>query len=185
MSHSPSNPPSPLLRRYARLVGDAARAHDVEPALAWGVLWRESAGEVWAYRYEPGWRWFTDHLGRPLGQGRQHAAQHLSPTEFNAQSASWGLMQVMGSVARELGHRGPISTLLVHPSEAVWLGCKKLGQLTYRFRGSIEDAVSAYNDGDGYADRDNESYVEAVGLFRAQTLTNTELMEALNPPSPS
>jgi soluble lytic murein transglycosylase-like protein len=66
-------------------------------------------------------------------------------TEAMLQGTSWGLMQVMGTVARELGHSAML-TQLADPEIGVNLGTLKLRRLL-DYYGLREDAISAYNQG--------------------------------------
>ena len=64
-----------------------------------------------AIRYEPGFR-----------------ARYVTPLEFNpteeiARSISWGLMQVMGQVAREHEFQRPFLSALCDPSAGLTFGC--------------------------------------------------------------
>jgi len=159
---------------------EMALSTELDPVLVWAIVMQESAGQPWAYRYEPHWRWFTDVEGNALHVSRGEARALLTPTEFHAQSASWGLMQVMGSVAREIGyHDQPLSKLLFQPNTAMYLGCKKLSSLWKKFAGSEDDAISAYNDGDGFMDRDNYEYVDGVRAHRAAIMRDRELLGVL------
>lgn len=159
---------------------EIARSTELDPVLVWSVVMQESSGHPWAYRYEPRWRWFTDIDGKALHVTRGEAKAILSPTEFHAQSASWGPMQVMGSVAREIGyHDQPLSKLIFQPNTALYLGCKKLSSLWKKFAGSEDDAISAYNDGDDYTGHDNYEYVDGVKSHRAAILRDRELLHVL------
>src|ERR1700735_1296507 len=73
------------------LARTAAAQHSLDPALVCAIVEQESAWDPHAIRYEPAFR--TRYVA-PLG---------LAPTEEVARSMSWGLMQVMGQVAREHG----------------------------------------------------------------------------------
>jgi soluble lytic murein transglycosylase-like protein len=72
-------------------------------------------------------------------------------------------MQIMGCVARELGFTG-ILTELVDVQKNVFLGCKKLSQLSKKFT-EIDDIISSYNAGAplrrGYV-YINQKYVDKV-----------------------
>jgi hypothetical protein len=65
-----------------------ASAHGLDPALVCAVVEQESAWDADAIRYEPAFR------------ARYVPPLELPPTEEIARSISWGLMQVMGQVAR-------------------------------------------------------------------------------------
>ena len=92
----------------------AAAWHELDPALVCAVVEQESAWDTHAIRYEPGFR--TRYVA-PLG---------LPPTEEVARSISWGLMQVMGQVAREHGFTGNSLSALCDPAAGLDIGCAVL-----------------------------------------------------------
>ena len=83
-------------------------------ALVCAVVEQESAWDAHAIRYEPAFR--TRYVA-PLG---------LPPTEEVARSISWGLMQVMGQVAREHGFSGKFLSALCEPAAGLDIGCAVL-----------------------------------------------------------
>ena len=103
---------------------------DVESAYTWNP---------WIVKDEPGWTRFLDI------QSYARAIHITIATEAALQRMSWGLMQVMGTVARELGH-STMLTELCKPEVVVDLGCKKMRKLL-DYYGNREDAISAYNQG--------------------------------------
>jgi transglycosylase-like protein with SLT domain len=104
-------PPSDDLLALAR---SAASKHALDPALVCAVVEQESAWDSHAIRYEPSFR--TRYVA-PLG---------LPPTEEIARSISWGLMQVMGQVAREHGFQGKFLSALCEPAAGLDIGCAVL-----------------------------------------------------------
>ena len=136
----------------------AAGSHRLDPALVGAVVVTESAGEPCAIRYERGYRYlFQPARVKPKGCS--------TTTEINAQQCSWGLMQIMGATARELGFRGWLSELC-RPEVGLEYGCKYLARQVKRF-GSVEAGVAAYNMGSPRKGEDGkylnqESYVEPV-----------------------
>jgi len=100
-------PPSEELLALARA---AAEKHALDPALVCAVVEQESAWDAHAIRYEPAFR--TRYVA-PLG---------LPPTEEVARSISWGLMQVMGQVAREHGFQGKFLSALCEPAAGLDIG---------------------------------------------------------------
>ncbi len=92
-------------------------------------------------------------------------------TECMGQMTSWGLMQVMGFVARELGFKGLLPELC-QPELGITYGVMKLKQLEQRFgkpsvvQGWDEAVVAAYNFGHPQKDADgvwtNDRYVRSV-----------------------
>jgi len=103
-------PPHELLS----LARDAATKHSLDPALVCAVVEQESAWDAHAIRYEPAFR--TRYV-TPLG---------LPPTEEIARSISWGLMQVMGQVAREHGFAAKFLSALCDPVAGLDAGCDVL-----------------------------------------------------------
>jgi hypothetical protein len=103
--------PPPDLIALARA---AAAYHELDPALVCAIIEQESAWNTYAIRYEPGFR------------TRYVAPLHLPSTEEIARSISWGLMQVMGQVAREHGFDGKFLSSLCDPALGLDLGCAVL-----------------------------------------------------------
>jgi hypothetical protein len=104
-------PPPPELISLARTI---AVQHSLDPALVCAVVEQESAWDAHAIRYEPAFR--TRYVA-PLG---------LPPTEEVARSISWGLMQVMGQVAREHAFTGKFLSALCDPAAGLDVGCSVL-----------------------------------------------------------
>lgn len=101
------SPPNELVA-LARTI---AAQHSLDPALVCAVVEQESDWDAHSIRYEPAFR--TRYVA-PLG---------LSPTEEIARSISWGLMQVMGQVAREHGFTGKFLSALGDPAAGLDIGC--------------------------------------------------------------
>jgi Transglycosylase SLT domain len=94
--------------------GEPGRIVCTGTALVCAIIEQESAWNPHAIRYEPGFR--TRYVA-PLG---------LPPTEEIARSISWGLMQVMGQVAREHGFTGKFLSALCDPVVGLDIGCAAL-----------------------------------------------------------
>lgn len=116
-----------------------AVAHDLEPALVCAVIEQESGWNPWAVRYEPA---FLSRYVAPL-----YTAGKLSATEAYTRAMSWGLMQVMGQVAREFGFAADSLPELCDPATAVELGCRILAKRMARTRGDLPAALLAWNGG--------------------------------------
>jgi len=142
-------PPPDLLA----LVQDAARAHDLWPELVCAVIEQESAWNRWAVRYEPGFykRYIEPQLARPGGDDAiRHARAHrapLSETEARARAFSWGLMQVMGQVAREHGFSGNSLAELCDPATGLDVGCRVLAAKLAAAEGNVVRALLLWNGG--------------------------------------
>jgi hypothetical protein len=106
----PPLPPAELVA-LARTI---AQNHALDPALVCAVVEQESSWDAHAIRYEPAFR--TRYVA-PLG---------LPPTEEVARSMSWGLMQVMGQVAREHSFSEKFLSALCDPATGLDVGCTVL-----------------------------------------------------------
>jgi len=93
------------------LARSIAAKHALDGALVCAIAEQESAWDTHAIRYEPAFR--TRYVA-PLG---------LPPTEEIARSISWGLMQVMGQVAREHGFDRKFLSALCEPELGLGAGC--------------------------------------------------------------
>ena len=121
------------------LIREHAEAEKIDPYLVAAIVQTESGGNPWTVRFEPKWRYFL-HV-------REYADSNLITvkTEEIMQATSWGLMQVMGTVARELGLKD-IITRLTDPDVNLSYGCKKLRMLSWNAE-TESDVIAAYNAG--------------------------------------
>jgi soluble lytic murein transglycosylase-like protein len=125
-------PPSPDLLALARAT---ASNHALDPALVCAVVEQESAWDTHAIRYEPAFR------------TRYVAPLKLPPTEEIARSVSWGLMQVMGQVAREHGFSGKFLSALCEPGAGLDIGCTVLAAKISSAGGEVPHALLLWNGG--------------------------------------
>lgn len=72
-----------------------------------------------------------------------------SDQEWWAQRASFGLMQIMGAVAREGGFMGPFLLELCDPAINLEIGCAHLASLLTWSALNVPQALGAYNAGRG------------------------------------
>jgi len=143
----------------ASLIARAARQHGLPIPLVTAIVQVESGGDPWAARYEPAF--FTRYVEKI----RVRAFGGCSAdTERSLRATSFGLMQIMGQVARERGFEGPYLTELCDPEVGLEYGCRHLAWLRGRYFATDgwPGVIAAYNagaprrDGDRYA---NQSYV--------------------------
>jgi len=99
----------------------------------------ESAGNAWAFRYEPTFKYTT----RVYTMAAELKWSYIS--EETLQKSSFGLMQIMGAVARELGFIAELSQLF-DPNTNLSFGCRYLKMKMDKY-GNDKDAVAAYNAG--------------------------------------
>lgn len=139
----------------------------------------ESSGNPWAWKPEPPYRYLWDVAkGRPFrALTHDERMSEVAPKDFPVpagadreaewwgQQISWGLMQVMGGVARERGFSGVFLTQLCDPAEGVWVGCRHLAALLRRYR-HLPDTIAAYNAGSprklATGVYENQQYVDKV-----------------------
>jgi soluble lytic murein transglycosylase-like protein len=142
-----------LLSKEARRVRKLRNAityyshfHKIDPDLIASIIYCESRGEPRAYRFEPGF--FERYIqGKPVGDIPGYwPPQNLvsRETEAMARSTSWGVMQVMGQVAREHGYRGDYLHELTDIRESIKYGTEKLGKCLKR-SGNLREAIARYN----------------------------------------
>lgn len=147
---------------FDSLIADAARRHGVPGDLVHAIVQVESSGNTFAYNPEPHYRYFWDvRLQRPFRvvMPAEIAAKY-PPRDFPCyagdpdqewwgQQASWGLMQLMGAVARERGFKGPYLPELTVAEVNLEFGCAHLAHLARRFLASygMSGVIAAYNTG--------------------------------------
>lgn len=141
-----------------KLIELKAAAYGIDPDLVEAHVMTESSGNPQAVRFEPQ---FYDRYIRPLGLKDQKEAQ--------GRATSFGLLQIMGQVARELGYQGAFSGLM-DPSVGIEWGCKKLSKCYAKFANQgIDAGIAAYNSGTPRRNKDgsfvNQVYVDRVSGF--------------------
>ena len=107
-SSSSSLTPAPELIALAKKTASDLNLNGV---LVCAIVEQESEWDRWSMRYEPAFR------------ARYVAPMNLPPTAEVARSISWGLMQLMGETARELGYTGQLAQLCDPPTGLYW-GCR-------------------------------------------------------------
>lgn len=141
------------------LIVSTARGAQVPPELALGIIEIESGGDRYAAKINPTYPYTMMQAKRPAGCSVD--------VERLFQKTAWGLMQVMGATARELGFDGWLSELVV-PETNVRLGIEFLGRKMSQYfeRDGIEGVVAAYNGGAPRRRPDgkfvNQTYVDRV-----------------------
>ncbi len=149
-------------RYYDRIDGDIILA----------MIEVESGGNPWQVRFERLYRWLWEieyksqhwRATTKLLDGIMPSASTLW-TEITAQRTSWGLLQIMGSTAREWGMKGWLTQLLI-PQINLEYGIRFFRHLVERYQGNVTDAVAAYNQGSNKRGEDgnymNQKHVDKV-----------------------
>ena len=133
-----------------------ALAHSFDPALVCALVEQESAWNPWAMRYEAAF--FARYVASLYTNNK------VSATEAYARGFSWGLMQVMGQVARETGFDAPFLSELCDPAQGLAIGCKVLRKKFNSADGDTARALLAWNGGS------NPSYAAQVLARRSHYL---------------
>lgn len=161
-------------------IDDAAEAENVPADLLGAIVQTESSGNQFALRAETKHAWIIDpathkktglslrshyvYLWKPEECARQ--AGVTTDTEIWSQVASWGLCQLMGAVARELGLKGPIVQLLQVDTNLKYAALL-LKRLAKRYD-KADDILAAYNAGSAVklinGQYRNQQYVDKVNI---------------------
>lgn len=116
-----------------------AATFGLDPALVCAVIEQESAWDTNAIRLEQA---FFRRYVLPL---------KLGPLESLCRSASWGLCQVMGQVARENGYDGDLEALCTDPAMGIQVGCMVLKKKMARAGGDLRKGLLLWNGGSNKA----------------------------------
>lgn len=124
------------------------------PGLVRAFCQAESSWRPEATRYEPGF------------QRRYLSFNQLSEEENKSRATSWGLMQIMGQTARELGFTGKYEDLL-DPETGIFWGCVYIKKRALKYRDTLgwRGVIAAYNAGTPRVEDGrflNQTYVNRV-----------------------
>ncbi len=117
----------------------AATAERLDPSLVCAIVEQESNWNPYAIRYEP--LFFAKYVA-PL-----YTNNKIGATEAYARGISWGLMQVMGQVAREMGFDGTFLSAACDPEQGLAIGCKLLRKKIDAMDGDTTRGLLAWNGG--------------------------------------
>lgn len=111
---------------YGRIIKQASLDTQIEPKYIAAIIYEESKGNPWSFRYEPAF--YKRYLeGKDLKKIAGYLPPEIPPTrvtEKEARACSWGLMQIMGQTAREHGFEGRYLTELLDPVVNICLGAR-------------------------------------------------------------
>jgi len=148
-------------------MSEAVDTYGIDENLLAAIIVIESGVNQFACRYEPNWNYYLSAKEYALKVGS------TLDTELIMQATSFGYVQIMGTVARELGFEGWLPELF-DPKLNIFYGAKKLDKLFERFH-KVEEVIAAYNAGTpkrGPQDLFiNQPYVDKV-LTAYETLRN-------------
>jgi soluble lytic murein transglycosylase-like protein len=150
-----------VMRLPWQLIEDVADAENVPKNLLAAIVQTESSNNRYAVRFEPHYKW--------LFKTKDHAKDNglTEATETVMQMTSFGLCQIMGAVARELGLKGPIFQLLDEKTNLEY--CAKLLKRLASKHKERDDIIASYNAGSPIKGLNgaykNQAYVDKVNLF--------------------
>lgn len=122
-----------------QVIVHATEPFEVDPFLVAAFVLTESGGNQYATRFEPNYHW----LYKPEECAKR--AGTTLETEKIHQQTSWGYMQLMGGVLRELQFKGGLPGACDEFTNISY-GAAKLKRLIDAYV-KIPDAISAYNQG--------------------------------------
>jgi soluble lytic murein transglycosylase-like protein len=120
-----------------QLAKQKASEHGLDPTLICAIVEQESDWNQWAMRFEPA---FERRYIKP-------ALPQSPTTEEMAKAVSFGLMQIMGEVARELGFGEKYLTELCDPFINLEYGCKHFANKLQNADGDTRMALLHWNGG--------------------------------------
>lgn len=148
---------------YRQQIQAAAVQWGLDPLLLEAQVIVESSGNADAFRFEQGF-WSNYLKGKAEWTGQ--IARRVS--------SSYGLMQIMYPVAKEIGFGGKPEELFVPEVNLYW-GCKKFKQLLDWANGDVQKALVAYNGGKGSASR--SPYPPAPARYAVKVFATKELLD--------
>jgi soluble lytic murein transglycosylase-like protein len=120
------------------LAHGAAQAHGLWPELVCAIVEQESSWNPWALRYEPAF--YERYIAPQIARGAI-----VDVSESRARAFSWGLMQVMGQVAREYGFTGASLASLCDPAAGLEIGCRVFAAKLAAAEGNATRALVLWN----------------------------------------
>lgn len=151
--------------QYQELITQYAEQFNVPAELISSICEVESHWNPYAIRFEPMYQYYD-------GQKAMKDAKRLFityETEIMLLKSSIGLCQVMGALARELGHESHLLEL-TDPKLNLFLASKHLGRLFKKYHGYLDDVIAAYNAGSPQRDTSNGQYKNQTYVNKVKNL---------------
>ncbi len=146
----------PWLKKQWPAISRIAIGYSFDPLLIAAFVAQESGGVPQRCRFEPAWKFYNapEKFAKSLGISYE--------TEKEQQMFSYGLMQVMGATARDMGYIGYLNDLCI-PDIGLSVGCKFLAEKAKKYP-AAGDLISSYNMGTPRKDAQgryvNQKYVD-------------------------
>lgn len=149
--------PVPLVNKYAK-------QFNIDARLLGAVVQTESGGNPFAVRFEPSYRYTSAIASLANEIGCSYSSMEMM------QKTSWGLMQVMGSTAYDLGlgrEKNKWPSTLLDPEMGMKYGCTFLKRKIDQYGALPEVVYSAYNGG--------TPQQSVIGVFNNQDMVDNFL----------
>lgn len=150
----------PQLTRFETAIQNIGDQFKVPHDLICSIIMVESSGNPWAARFEPAYKYLYKEWEL------SKTARVSLDTMIVLQKTSWGLMQVMGGKAYEMGlNNKDLPHILCVPEIGIEFGVKILAKDLNRY-GNETEAIAAYNAGSAIKNSQgffiNQQYVNKV-----------------------
>jgi hypothetical protein len=127
-----------------------AQSHHLFEHIVCGIVEQESSWLPWLNRYEPEFEASPRYAPVIKAEDIEfiktlHYTMTIQ-TELKNRCTSWGLMQVMGQSAREIGY-SDFLPMLCDPTEGLEWGCRLFERKLAHTQGSMVQALELYNGG--------------------------------------
>jgi soluble lytic murein transglycosylase-like protein len=130
---------TPTRTQLVPLAKDIAKKFMLDGALVCAVIEQESNWNPWSMRYEPAF--FSKYVAA------LYTNNQVSASEAYARAMSWGLMQVMGQVARENGVNFTYLSALCDPEAGISVGCTVLVKKLEAEKNDVIKGLLRWNGG--------------------------------------
>jgi soluble lytic murein transglycosylase-like protein len=154
----------PLLVPFASEITRFADSFQLPPSFIAAVIQEESRFEPWAARTEPHYKRKAIVQRQAREWSKRWRGAPSYETELDDRARSFGLMQVMGQLAREQRLASRYLGELYLPPNTIYHGAKRLRVLLDRYRGDTLSAISAYNQGNNR--KRGETFANARYVYR-------------------
>lgn len=148
-----------LSKTLRKTIEIRALEYGIDPDLVEAFVMTESSGNPKATRYEAN---FYKKYIQPMLY-----ANAIEPKDAIGRATSWGLMQIMGQVAREKGFKGAFEELF-EPSENLKWCLKHLKGFMDTYK-NLDDAIASYNAGrprkTESGEYKNQDYVDKIKKY--------------------
>lgn len=145
------------VEKLYNLAKEKAKFVGVDENIVFSFITIESNWITSAIRFEPHYQWL--YKPEDFYKGLKISLE----TEKALQKFSYGPMQIMGAVARELGYKGHLHLLPLQVEQSLYFSCLHFKKLHKKYE-ALDDAVASYNAGSA---KKND-----LGLYTNQSYVN-------------